>query len=962
MSNHVAAGRRPDEVKSRRVGRRRASINRGARRALFALLALAGFASAGAPGAAAQTISAQAYATTRQLAQPGEACNYHIVVASASGELEDTDKTHAQALSLVLIPTRPAPGQKNYVFSVYGFGDERFRDDDGGDYQLKPSGVSSNNLVNFFKAAGCQLPTTEAEGMSAILGGEAFPTVEALAGFINPAVSETPALTRLIASAVPPPEPRLDSQDRFGRFVRDFSLKIGWRPPGEVLLPPQTGDEGRDREQLIGFWQAQSAYWRGVADAKGSGVRWWSPGVLAALLALAGLLGLAYLGRRLLRRSSESESEPTPAATLSPDEAQALYKILDFYDPSIIRGQSLPSGAVADLCLRLNNSIKHFGKERRPVGLKELKSILRSFDSDYGQAKKQPEQFTSVYERLWGALRDYLTKHQPPGLGAGGGAADAGAILVAPGALGEARAEIKTLLVADEEPEGETPTPDPPLTAYELDARLPALAAKVAELLSDYEEQIDELCRLWADAGERASEGSLDQVIQKSKAAVSIIELLRARFREHDLSVEALGVKVKSLFNTLEQLGKDSLKNSESGEGTPDTILEEIAARLEGVIANEALLETYRKGEKETAEKLGILLGPSDTVFYAAQRMAEDLTKAFKLLDAYRTPNSISLTDPLQKLHAEVQNLQTEIVAIENTIKPAAPEAAGTPHEMVQYMVQELDAARKGATQKEADAQREAERAEGLDKERLRLIELMDSTQPERNQSAELVGEVLRRLNYNADKPVYGVEPVAALLGHLRDESPSSWRLRRGLSAARDALGEATAEGRRADVTEVLKLEGITQGLGRLLELLEDFSGEDIWKKGIDSGFSTNWMHDLLRANHLLQAYFPDGELYLMRGAVTQACAALEVIMRDHGVQIAPVSIFGKPFDGMERVNPDAALLAMPEVKARVKAEYYAKDGSDGFVVDVKLSRVLVGDEVRERGRVAVMIRSDWGV
>ena len=131
----------------------------------------------------------------------------------------------------------------------------------------------------------------------------------------------------------------------------------------------------------------------------------------------------------------------------------------------------------------------------------------------------------------------------------------------------------------------------------------------------------------------------------------------------------------------------------------------------------------------------------------------------------------------------------------------------------------------------------------------------------------------------------------------------------------------------------------------------------------MSSGYKGSWLHDLFRANLLLENYFSGvAELYELRDAVAQACSVLEAAMHHRGVQIVPVKLFEDPPDGVETDGrAGRAFGNLPEVRDKVGEEFRARQRGR-FVVDVMAFSVKIKSVQQGVGQVVTMNPSYWEI
>lgn len=896
---------------------------------LVVLLASACLTFAGARSASAQT-TVRAYSTAYGMKQ-GDACGSTLVLVASSGTLEGSP-ARAQAFSFVFVPRGDG---KNHVFSVYNFGDgKRLRDDDAGRFALisyDPQEIKEK-LSNFFESTGCKLNDPAAEALAAALNQNAADaSVDKFAAAAGQQWREAfEDLLLLHAERLDDPASR--DGESFGRFVNEFGNTVTLREGGQLIAVTKQLSEQR---ALAEKSAALAAELRSQMDGR-LNVNGW----VVALLVAAVVLALAYVGRRRLptisRMSFFGKTGPPAANELTAEAADKLWTILCDSLKEYQKANSQPQARAS--LLNLQKAVREFYEGHQSALPPGLADILRRSEKKKIHQGAPEVEFGSAYEELWHELRNYKVRYAPKNPPP-----------VEPGV---------DETPEDETPEDETPeTPaEPTLTAREFGerlgsleenvfGRLEGLEKNVVERLSGNRAQVTELCELWSQPGDPPPDGTLDKVLERSWEARSVLDRLRSEFGCSDLTLEESQGRILNVAAGLGELKKTYLSDQKSGLTSLADVLNAVGVRLGEGDTQRTKLQKYESEIRETKDALGILAGCDEDVFQAARRIADDQKKALHILHDHRPKNSTRIAETVESLRDRLVAAESQLDGIGKAVNPSSPDSARTPVEVVKKLVEELD-----------DARLEAARAAQLEKE-------LSSVKTDAQQGEQLARTILARLNFKAAKPDDDSAPVATTIGKLTNTPPTHWRLRLGLSAAHDALAESLGAGARADLAEALSLVDLKERLSTLLEDIQEFSGDDVWRKGIESGFVNGWMHHLLRANLLLRAYFSEArELDLLRGAVEEASVVLKTTMHEYRARVAPVAVFGPRPDGMERVGPDAALLNLPEVRSRIKEVYFAKGKTAEFVVDAKTFSLSSGDRVLSTGCVVLMSPADWSI
>jgi hypothetical protein len=231
-----------------------------------------------------------------------------------------------------------------------------------------------------------------------------------------------------------------------------------------------------------------------------------------------------------------------------------------------------------------------------------------------------------------------------------------------------------------------------------------------------------------------------------------------------------------------------------------------------------------------------------------------------------------------------------------------------------------------------------------------------------------LAGALSQYVNLSAEKNL-DPQQVWDILGRFNAGESAHRQLRLRLSAAIPALDQAVEDVRKAgrgDALDALRISDFKDQLRGLLTNMEDFTGDAMWKDCLSSGFSQQWLHNLLRAELLAQTYFAEDEALLARlvDPLTEASRALRATIRHFNVRVPFLILLSKPPDGA-RVDyeVDPRLSKLPEVKRKVQATLRAQGNVEGglnFIVDVGLFPFQSESTDDFGGRVVVVSPVEW--
>ncbi|NJL27044.1 MAG: hypothetical protein HC897_03755 [Thermoanaerobaculia bacterium] len=222
-----------------------------------------------------------------------------------------------------------------------------------------------------------------------------------------------------------------------------------------------------------------------------------------------------------------------------------------------------------------------------------------------------------------------------------------------------------------------------------------------------------------------------------------------------------------------------------------------------------------------------------------------------------------------------------------------------------------------------------------------------------------------RYLHFQAEGDGQVLEQQVALLGS--ELSTVRAPLRLALQGAYLELqrNSAVLEGEAALLAEALHLAEINQQIDGFLDHLEEQPTEQALWTRIERAFGAQWLHNLLRAELVLETYYRDQpELLAPFEPVRAAAAAFRRALRGLGKGVEPIFLL-HPFPaelppGWEKpsYNADQRLRRLPTVRRRVQKllEKY-----QGFIIDIDHFR-LAGQDLAIRGtcRAVVVSPGEW--
>lgn len=184
---------------------------------------------------------------------------------------------------------------------------------------------------------------------------------------------------------------------------------------------------------------------------------------------------------------------------------------------------------------------------------------------------------------------------------------------------------------------------------------------------------------------------------------------------------------------------------------------------------------------------------------------------------------------------------------------------------------------------------------------------------------------------HSVDEPI---DTVIDIGESLVSEDAGRRELRLHLAAASLAWNRLSSLDVRDDLCRTLRLDTIRTGLGEMHRSLDQLPpGADLWGNCLSSGFSNLWLHNLLRADVVLSAYFRQTkELRPLIATVQGTASAFRTLLATQNVFVDTpcVGDDASGFDLATAAGND--LLSLAEVG---KYQEYHKETLDRKVTDV---------------------------
>ena len=888
---------------------------------------------------------------------------YNMVFVSASGRLQNG--TAVKSLGLALMPRQK--GNEIRVFSFYWLGasspEPTNRDDTdniAGKLQSYKSGILAGFFVN--EKINCDFTVNATTTIGRLM--------ESSKGALNAAqfVAELKKDPSLGVKDDPPKEGALEpsgdfaDQVAFANAVRKYV-----QPVDEITILKQEIERLKGDIQKYqtgtGVNPAELTSLKALI-AEGDGRLDWLLVLLipVTLSVMAGVPLVYWMNReRLTGKPSASENQTVnfiepPPANLPPEIEAKLKTIFDDFLHELQSNKKNPSAFRVKIYNRLLDQVlslieshnsRNGGDKRRASEIRgHLTRVLRESINDYESKKVNRQRADESLKKIEMQIRHLCIDS------------------LAPVVSREPEPEISPATNTNRG-NGSNAQREPDLSpaslayAKHID-RFVASFAGQGEIVPTIEKAQKDLKEMWllcSAPNEQYPGDCLHKVIDKSKDALQLFQLLREQFRGQGSEDVKAGVEL--VLQELKQIHRQYLEQGTAATSTPENTLR---ALIEKLAADKKLLEDFeRQNQKVAVTKRAFNEVPGYTgedIFQDAQRMAKDQQKAMTLL--FRGPSGRG-GDIVEAISAMTEDLNY----VECLLDREVPGVEGSIREKACKMVD-----------KYYKADEAAHRADQLEEDLQNLRTECDAAETQLTNGRTLSSELADRLHFNKQKITDSNKPVSALLSELSRAPSRLWHLRLGLSSSLLILNRAV-EGLethdRADIIDALKIHHVKSGMETFLLNLE----EGHLVQEVDQGFANNWLHDLFRANLLLRTYFSDSDssnasgatIRLLRDAISQAAIALNLTLNESGYSISDISLLEPSPDDVESEGTYKELRRVPEIKLKIQAEIRILQANGTLQEAVREKKVVVdvfsfpftyGNGKKAGGRVATLSPSDW--
>ncbi len=448
------------------------------------------------------------------------------------------------------------------------------------------------------------------------------------------------------------------------------------------------------------------------------------------------------------------------------------------------------------------------------------------------------------------------------------------------------------------------------------------------------------------------------QMIERNE---KLIGALNQFFHEHSILVEHSSYAISQyavLYSSLnEKISKFWLKHPSPGP-SDNAWMEEVkrsvanlAQEIRADLVNQnAELQNYKlltDAIKRQDRAIGgnSLLIQGENLLGWVERMISEQRTSLSLLPAYRPKNSVSVVDKI-KVIADSLSLAS------GAITQQVPTASGTIDQLVNLAMEELRRARIKAGQ-----------ADALERERNTFRDTIASLEPEIEAGKKLSEKIVQYIGLKRERVFSLGQAAKTILQTIESESPEGRELRFRLLAVRIAFEKAKQQSENENMIKALRINEWLPKLEALPDEMQDIISRDEIL-GLNIGFSRGWLHDLLRAELLMNGYFAESDAnFLLRDAIFQASTAVRAALFKYGCKVARIKLFEPAPDGVniER-DSDPLLRPFPEIEEMIVRKFKERKKSDhpGFVIDVESFPFSIDNQRKNVGKVVIMNPSNW--
>jgi hypothetical protein len=428
-----------------------------------------------------------------------------------------------------------------------------------------------------------------------------------------------------------------------------------------------------------------------------------------------------------------------------------------------------------------------------------------------------------------------------------------------------------------------------------------------------------------------------DALVREVGEAIDLYYDLSGQWGKAGVSVAQMKACLLMTLDSLKGIRETYLNNLLDHTAQPDAIAAGVKIKLS---QDAEAVKEY----KAIDTLLRPHLSPGRTPYELVTHMISELS-AVQKLRRYHPDRNLSKT-----IDAVVANYE----AVEREVRQILPNLSGTVQELVSSLAQEYQKVRT-----------DAGTAKLLQLERDDFKGQLSTAQSQLKAGKELAGEIAQQLNYRTDDLTEDAQAITSALDQLRKERDASvyLQVRLGLSSALIALEKATSTNgseEQRDVIAALLIDKVRIGIKGLLGDMKDYSGDQLWNRGIFTGFSQKWLHDLIRADLLLRTYYTHRkEFGLLRRAVSLACSTLIAALYEFQVEVAELELFEELPRDMETEPVYATLRNLPAVQEKVRSKIQNLQTRD-VVVDITSFPYFVKGEKENGGRASIANPSAW--
>jgi hypothetical protein len=878
---------------------------------------------------------------------------YRIALASVQAKIkEKAIEKDVNALGVVMVS---ALGKPEKMFFVYWLDPKQpkptKRDDDSGILEGNLQSYKPGKIDDFLKNMQCSDPQMQEVLMQLVDSATRPLQAPDVAGQIKQTLKLS---EEVVTSSQELDKDVYPDELSFATAVRNLTEKFALPALPTPALSSPTGGGDPPKLDDQGTKQLQQQIQALQSDLTQRSVIYWSIIIFIGFVC-AGALYLQYRQGKKQKDTLEKEIE-----TLQKEMRSDIPSI-----PEQLPAENIKLNELWNAVIKLKTEIQKVYKESKPEELGD----------PYCTAKK-------LYQELVETVKQFLTVHRYQ-------------VTLLEEGVSSGSAPPSALSPKDSQ------SNKPKENVFEMSPAVADYAVKLDKLLNDItlnpkpsslfkqleilQMRLEEIRRLSFAPDEQLTGDPIDELFKRTKESWALTNLLSDWLNIKGKSPATVRDEIKKLLDVVKQIDTESAQNRNTDEKLPQNIADRLKGKFDDLrkvkTNHEQLKERIEKIGKQIVEKIGKHISSfqqrDGNILSMIESIIPDYGESVGLLSLQPGESSVLL---LPRLKVQQQDIKLVTEEITKTLKPATGSGTSPGNSLnIQSSSHPIPGIKNKVTELIGafhNAQRKAGEAKQLENEnkdlRSKVLAAEQSQSFLRVVSAYLYfrTEKVTSENQSSEK-----ELLKLVRENVLNEPLQNRRIRLRFAAAISVFIKATDGSCPEDIIQALKINDIKEKMQQFLNRLEDMSGEDLWNKGLHQGFNDGWLHDLLRADLLLQTYLTDSgrrssgkyevAIDRLKDAVHQASQAVLSTLKEFEVEVDMIGLLDLP---PENVDTDGhtfpELFKIPEAVSKVK-QYLPpfKELGELFVVDIQMFQVTryKTDKIA-KGRVALVNPSAWTV